>query len=94
MDFQVVMGTLNRYQKTNETLVYKVSKITVPTSYNSESFKDDVAVMFIKGSVPENYRYIVPIRMNDAELKKGTLCTVSGWGSLREAVSFGNLCVK
>lgn len=81
------MGTLNRYQKTNETLVYKVSKITVPDSYSPDDFKDDIAVMFIKGSVPEKYRYIVPIAMNFVELKKGTMCTVTGWGSLREAVS-------
>lgn len=89
-DYQVVMGTLNRYQKTNETLVYKVSKISVPDSYRSDDFKDDIAVMFIKGSVSEKYRYIAPIAMNFDELKKGTMCSVTGWGSLREAVSLQN----
>ncbi|KAL5285495.1 hypothetical protein ACFFRR_007296 [Megaselia abdita] len=84
-DFQVVMGTINRYKKTNETLVYKVSKIAIPSSYKGDDFKDDVAVMFIKGSVPENYRYIIPIPMNHLDLKRGTLCSVTGWGSLREA---------
>lgn len=90
-DYRVVMGTLNKYQKTNETLVYKVSKITVPESYQPNGFKNDVAVMFIKESVPEKYRYIVPIPMNNVELKLGTLCSVTGWGSLAAAVSFTSL---
>lgn len=81
------MGTLNRFQKTNETVVYPVSKIVVPKTYDPDAFKDDVAVMFIKGSVPLKYRYIVPIPLNNEELRTGTPCSVTGWGTLRAAVS-------
>lgn len=82
------MGTTDRFVKTNETLVLKVSKIVIPKTYNPEAYKDDVAVMLLKGSVPKNYRFIEPIEMNNHAVKTGTLCNVTGWGSMKEAVSF------
>lgn len=85
--FSIVMGNLDRSLNNGNTLKLSVSKITIGNHFNTESFQDDLAIMFLNQSIPENFTGAEVIELNqNFNLTDGEICLVTGWG-LTEKVS-------
>lgn len=79
------MGNLDRSSK--NSLKLSVSRIIVAPHFNYGNFRDDIAIMFLNQSIPENFPKAEIIQLNDnPNLEEGKKCIVTGWG-LTENVS-------
>ncbi|EDV91671.1 GH24502 [Drosophila grimshawi] len=85
-EFVVVMGTLNRYERTKNTIVSDVSSIAYMNTFGTDSMRDDVGVMFLRTGLPPNSTHptVAPIEMATQVTPVGATCQVSGWGRTEE----------
>ena len=76
------MGTLNRYQRVNGTIVSAVKSIAYINTFNMDTMRDDIGIMFLKTGLPANKTHltIAPIELADKSTPIGVSCQVSGWG--------------
>lgn len=76
------MGTLNRYERNNGTIVSDVSSIAYMNTFSTESMRDDVGVMFLRTGLPVNSSHptVAPIQLATEPTPAGVTCQVSGWG--------------
>ncbi|XP_037816532.1 trypsin alpha-3 [Lucilia sericata] len=81
-EFVVVMGTLNRYQRVNGTIVSHVKSIAYMNTFSMDTMRDDIGLMFLKTGLPENKTHltIAPIALANTSTPAGVSCQVSGWG--------------
>lgn len=82
--FVVVMGTLELFNRTPNTLAIKVSKVIGHKGYNPDTFTNDIALLKLASEVPIDHPTIQPIPLSGmfAEERVGQLCQISGWGTL------------
>ncbi|XP_067641479.1 trypsin eta-like [Eurosta solidaginis] len=91
-DFIIVMGTLDRYQRTENTLIFNIVKyVTGIAVFNTHTYQNDIAVLFLNGSVPQGHRTIEPINRARVLPADGTICQTSGWGLTEEGTNSGVL---
>lgn len=89
---QVVVGrhTIDGSSGNQYTKEYKVKKMILHPEYDSESVNNDVAIMYLDGTVDINAG-VEPIELSD----KATVnyfnkeCIITGWGALSEGKPFG-----
>lgn len=76
------MGTLNRYERNNNTIVSYVSSIAYMNTFSTDSMRDDVGVMFLTNGLAVNGSHptIAPIQLASEVTPAGVTCQVSGWG--------------
>ncbi|XP_017965199.1 trypsin alpha-3 [Drosophila navojoa] len=86
-EFVVVMGTLNRYERNNGTIVSDVSSIAYMNTFSTESMRDDVGVMFLRTGLPVNSSHptVAPIQLATEPTPSGVTCQVSGWGRTNQS---------
>lgn len=81
-EFVVVMGTLNRYQRVNGTIVSDVKSIAYMQTFSMDTMRDDIGLMFLKTGLPLNKTHLTvePITLANNTTPSGVSCQVSGWG--------------
>lgn len=81
-EFVVVMGTLNRFQHVNGTIVSHVTSISYLQTFSMDTMRDDIGVMFLKTGLPANRTHltIAPIALANTSTPAGVICQVFGWG--------------
>ncbi|XP_065365804.1 trypsin alpha-3 [Calliphora vicina] len=81
-EFIVVMGTLNRYQRVNGTIVSHVKSIAYMNTFSMDTMRDDIGLMFLKTGLPVNKTHltIAAIALANTSTPAGVSCQVSGWG--------------
>ncbi|EDW66432.2 trypsin eta [Drosophila virilis] len=86
-EFVVVMGTLNRYERNNNTIVSYVSSIAYMNTFSTDSMRDDVGVMFLTNGLAVNGSHptIAPIQLASEVTPAGVTCQVSGWGRTEQS---------
>ncbi|KNC28397.1 Trypsin eta, partial [Lucilia cuprina] len=79
--FSVVMGNLDKTLNNQNSLKFSVTKIITGTNYNYDTFQDDLAIMFLDQSIPENFTRAEVIELNDhMNFTYNKNCIVTGWG--------------
>ncbi|ALC48241.1 CG14780, partial [Drosophila busckii] len=86
-EFIVVLGTLNRYERNNGTIVAEVSSIAYMNTFSPDSMRDDVGVMFLRNPLPINgsQASISPMHLATQPTPVGANCQVAGWGRTEKA---------
>lgn len=81
-EFVIVMGTLNRYQRVNGTIVSYVKSIAYMNTFTLDTMRDDIGLMFLKTGLPTNKTHltIAPIALANTSTPAGVSCQISGWG--------------
>lgn len=92
------MGTLNRYERNNGTIVSEVSLLAYMNTFSPDSMRDDVGVMFLRQGVPGNgsQSTVSPIELASQQPPAGAQCQVAGWGrteKVRAAVTLVEISV-
>ncbi|XP_055844934.1 trypsin beta-like [Episyrphus balteatus] len=76
----VVLGSINRYQRTADTVISRITHIRYPSTFDMETMSDDIGLLFLSHEVPENHSTIRPIELNrkniDINMMRGR---VTGW---------------
>ncbi|SPP86292.1 trypsin alpha-3 [Drosophila guanche] len=82
----VVMGTLNRYEHPNGTIVSEVSSMAYMNTFSPDSMRDDVGVLFLrKGLIRPNPFSVAPIQLARQVTPAGRVCQVAGWGRTEQS---------
>lgn len=77
----IVLGSLNRYEFTKQTLIRYIKNVIVHSDYKrSQRFADDIGLVILRVSVPLTDN-IHPIPLIDHAIEAGTNCQVSGFGA-------------
>ncbi|KAH8415349.1 hypothetical protein KR222_004938, partial [Zaprionus bogoriensis] len=86
-EFIVVLGTLNRYERNNGTIVSEVSSIAYMNTFSPDSMRDDVGVMFLRTGLAGNGSHptVSPIELATRQVPAGANCQVVGWGRTEKA---------
>ncbi|XP_013118423.2 trypsin eta [Stomoxys calcitrans] len=81
-EFVVVMGTLNRFERVNGTIVSDVKSIAYMNTFSMDTMRDDIGLMFLKTGLQPNLTHltVAPITMANQSTSIGVTCQVSGWG--------------
>uniref|UniRef100_A0A1A9X1C9 Peptidase S1 domain-containing protein n=1 Tax=Glossina brevipalpis TaxID=37001 RepID=A0A1A9X1C9_9MUSC len=83
-EFIVVLGTLNRFKRLNGTIVSDVTSIAYTKTFDMNTMRDDIGLIFLKTSLPANITHltVAPIKMSNSSLIEfnRTNCQISGWG--------------
>ncbi|XP_063709741.1 ovochymase-like [Culicoides brevitarsis] len=80
-ELYIVMGTLDRTNKTQNTIVRATEDWTIHPDYDTELVNNDIAIIKLNESVPTNIPTIKTLpNLGFDELKSGVICSVSGWG--------------
>uniref|UniRef100_A0A0A1WI80 Trypsin eta n=1 Tax=Zeugodacus cucurbitae TaxID=28588 RepID=A0A0A1WI80_ZEUCU len=86
-DFVVVMGTLDRYERTKYTLQFNIEQIVYGINpFNLSTYENDIALVFLNGSVPAGYPTVQPIQRAKTATAAGTVCQATGWGQTERGV--------
>ncbi|KAH8387724.1 hypothetical protein KR093_009179, partial [Drosophila rubida] len=88
-EFIVVLGTLNRYERNNATIVSEVSSMAYMHSFSPDSMRDDVAIIFLKAGLVrqrsnDSLATILPIELAMRQTPVGATCLIAGWGRTEE----------
>ncbi|XP_030383279.1 trypsin eta-like [Scaptodrosophila lebanonensis] len=84
-DFIVTMGTQDRFRRSKRTLVFDLADIIFPLDkFNLSTHKDDLVLIFLNASVPENHKTVQPINLSETPVRPSTICQVTGWGLTEE----------
>lgn len=78
----VVIGLLVVTQRTNVTFVSDVKQITSHRRYSSRTLSNDIALLNLTTPVPYNHPVVRSIPLTTREFPTGTICQISGWGSM------------
>ncbi|XP_011185224.2 hypodermin-B [Zeugodacus cucurbitae] len=68
-ELKVVMGTLNRYQRDEHTLVYGVTHVHRPRTFNAHSLHDDIAIIMLERDIPPAHPTVKPITLSLTALR-------------------------
>lgn len=87
----IVLGTLNRFLKDNNTIVSRVSSIDYLPGFNVDTMKDDIAIVFLSTGLPDTiinstHPSISPIELSNSNLKPGSTCQITGWGKTENVI--------
>ncbi|KAL7743674.1 hypothetical protein ACLKA6_019283 [Drosophila palustris] len=79
-DFIVVLGARNRFQKTEDTVIFDIQELLLQMSkFNLSTYSKDMALTVLKGSVCHFDITIKPILLPEASLPSNTSCQLAGW---------------
>lgn len=78
----VVMGNLDLFTRSRNTVVRTIAKIIGHAKYDPETFVNDIALMKLTKSVPVDHPTAQPIMLSSYEAIIGQKCVASGWGSI------------
>ncbi|XP_017061539.1 trypsin-1 [Drosophila ficusphila] len=80
-EFIVVMGNLDRYNRTN-TLTFTIEeRVMQLEKFDLSTYDRDIALLKLNGSVPADHPTIRPISLNRDVVSEGVVCQVTGWGN-------------
>ncbi|KAH8273486.1 hypothetical protein KR018_004293, partial [Drosophila ironensis] len=82
-EFVVVMGTLNRFEHRNGTIVSQVSSMAYMHTFSPDSMRDDVGILFLAEGLPSSdgpHPAVAPIQLSAQATPAGRVCQVAGWG--------------
>uniref|UniRef100_A0A1I8PM31 Peptidase S1 domain-containing protein n=1 Tax=Stomoxys calcitrans TaxID=35570 RepID=A0A1I8PM31_STOCA len=77
----LVAGTPNRVEPSNTTVQYPARSLTAHTNFVRKN-RNDIAVIRLKGEVPEKSDSIKAIKLPSGPPPYGSQCIVLGWGRL------------
>ncbi|XP_075155639.1 trypsin eta-like [Haematobia irritans] len=87
----VSVGSLH-ISKQIDALNFTIREVYTAPGFDPDTFKDDVAVLVLNQSIPENYTRAMEIELNeDPQIPIGTKCTVTGWGVTENRTFSANL---
>ncbi|XP_054729720.1 trypsin eta-like [Anastrepha obliqua] len=90
-DFTVVMGTLDRFQRSPNTLQFDIEQIVYGIDiFNTSTYENDIALVFLNDSVPAGHPTIEAIARARTAVAAGTVCQATGWGRTEK----GNLATN
>lgn len=78
-EFVVVMGTLNRFERQNGTIVAQVSSMAYMNTFSPDTMRDDVGILFLS-STEEGHLAVTPIQLMREVIPPGRVCQIAGWG--------------
>ncbi|EDV45965.1 trypsin-2 [Drosophila erecta] len=79
-EFIVVMGNLDRYNRTN-TLTFTIEeRIMQLDKFVMSTYDKDIALLKLNGTVPTGHPTIRPIALSRFAIPEGVVCQVTGWG--------------
>uniref|UniRef100_A0A336KSN7 CSON014892 protein n=1 Tax=Culicoides sonorensis TaxID=179676 RepID=A0A336KSN7_CULSO len=79
-ELYIVMGTLNRTERTNNTIVRATAAWKIHENYDREDMPFDIALIKLNESVPLDIPTIRPLtNLASTRVAAGTNCKVSGW---------------
>ncbi|KAH8366625.1 hypothetical protein KR084_007378 [Drosophila pseudotakahashii] len=87
-EFVVVLGTLNRFERRNGTIVSQVSSMAYMHTFSPDSMRDDVGILFLRtGLTPGGgvHLTVAPIQLAGQVTPPGRLCQVAGWGRTEQS---------
>ncbi|XP_052856810.1 trypsin eta [Drosophila gunungcola] len=90
-EFVVVLGTLNRFERRNGTLVSQVSSMAYMHTFSPDSMRDDVGILFLRTGLPSSSEgvtltpAVAPIQLAAQATPPGRLCQVAGWGRTEQS---------
>ncbi|KAH8238767.1 hypothetical protein KR038_011685 [Drosophila bunnanda] len=81
-EFVVVLGTLNRFERHNDTIVSPVSSMAYMHTFSPDSMRDDVGILFLRTGLPDvgGHLSVAPIQLAGQVTPPGRVCQVAGWG--------------
>lgn len=79
-NYVIVMGNINLRNQDNNTLVIKPKRIVGHLKYNSNTFANDIALIFLSQNVSMTHPTIKPIPLATSTPTVGKSCVISGWG--------------
>lgn len=74
-------GTPNRLVPSDTTIQYPAKSLTANTNFIRD-VKNDIAIIHIKGEIPENNENIKILKMPSGPPPYDTNCTIIGWGRI------------
>ncbi|XP_061401483.1 serine protease 53-like, partial [Musca vetustissima] len=77
----LVAGTPNRVEPANTTIQYPVRSLVANTNFVRKNL-NDIAIIRLKGLIPENSSAIRAIKLPVGPPQYGSHCTLLGWGRL------------
>ncbi|XP_013099145.2 trypsin eta [Stomoxys calcitrans] len=80
-EFVVVVGSGNLYDKA-DTLQYNVKKIVKHNSFDSKTYYNDIALLYLNDSIPWTWPTAKAISLNSKLVPEQTMCNATSW--LRE----------
>lgn len=78
--YVIVMGNIYLTRRDNNTLEIKAAKIVGHSKYNSYTFANDIALIFLSKNVSVNHPTVKPISLTTMIAPVGRTCVISGWG--------------
>ncbi|EDV34792.1 uncharacterized protein Dana_GF19285 [Drosophila ananassae] len=86
-EFVVVMGTLNRFERQNGTIVAQVSSMAYMNTFSPDTMRDDVGILFLSPSVSlgEGQLAVTPIQLTGDATPPGRVCQIAGWGRTEQS---------
>ncbi|KAH8289608.1 hypothetical protein KR054_008022, partial [Drosophila jambulina] len=79
-EFVVVLGSLNRFERHNDTIVAPVSSMAYMHTFSPDSMRDDVGILFLSVDLPDGHLGVAPIQLTRQVTPPGRVCQVAGWG--------------
>ncbi|XP_017062899.1 trypsin alpha-3 [Drosophila eugracilis] len=88
-EFVVVLGTLNRFERRNGTIVSPVSSMAYMHTFSPDSMRDDVGILFLRNGLPLTsgvvHLTVAPIQLAGQVTPPGRVCQVAGWGRTEQS---------
>ncbi|KAH8272328.1 hypothetical protein KR026_005597, partial [Drosophila bipectinata] len=83
-EFVVVMGTLNRFERQNGTIVAQVSSMAYMSTFSPDTMRDDVGILFLSSRVLQA-QFATPIQLTREVTPPGRVCQIAGWGRTEQS---------
>ncbi|XP_017006483.2 trypsin eta [Drosophila takahashii] len=84
-EFVVVLGTLNRFERRNGTIVSPVDSMAYMHTFSPDSMRDDVGLLILRLGQPPGHLTVAPIQLAGQVTPPGRLCQVAGWGRTEQS---------
>jgi len=85
----VVLGTLNRFERRNGTIVSQVTSMAYMHTFSPDSMRDDVGILFLRTGLPLPpagvHLTVAPIQLAGQVTPPGRMCQVAGWGRTEQS---------
>jgi len=85
----VVLGTLNRFERRNGTIVSRVTSMAYMHTFSPDSMRDDVGILFLRTGLPLPpagvHLTVAPIQLAGQVTPPGRMCQVAGWGRTEQS---------
>jgi len=83
-EFIVVMGNLDRYNRTNTLTFTLDERIMQLEKFDLSTYDKDIALLKLNDTVPTGHPTIRPIALNRFTVAEGVVCQVTGWGNTED----------